>query len=222
MPTPIELSSIDGVRLEGIEFCRRVYQIFDEYRISSDYPRASRLRTHKSYNRFFDEALPLAAFIQLFHNHWRRVEVEWFSGYQSYDAKIFVRTKSFIEQTFYVELTAACHPDAWISRHELETQGFSWGPNRTVGPDGTVGPLCLDSYQRTNQWKSYLSRGISSKIAKDYPPNTILVLCFNPSGVIVLEEWEELIELMREDSAPPGFHAIYALSERLFELRQIC
>src|ERR1700751_5878092 len=109
----IDLSVIDGQLLDGLDFCRRVYDAFDEIDRRPDGKSRLRLRPSKAYRRLIEELLPLARYVQVRYQEGRRIKVRWLSGSQQYDAVLW-SSGSLVEQggaprRVSVEITTSVH-----------------------------------------------------------------------------------------------------------------
>src|ERR1035438_8193757 len=93
----LDLSTFDGQLLDGFDFCRKVYELFDQVSGGPDGITRLRLRPAKIEKRLIEELLPLATYVQARYRVGRRIKVRWFSGSQPYDA-ILWSSGSFVEQ----------------------------------------------------------------------------------------------------------------------------
>lgn len=85
----INLVAIDNVLLDGLDFCRRVYDLFDLVNREPDGKSRLRLRPSKTEKRLVEELIPLARYIQTRYEAGRRIKVRWSSGSQQYDAVLW-------------------------------------------------------------------------------------------------------------------------------------
>ncbi len=85
---PLDLGSLDDKLLDGLKFCLKVYDLFDQVRPSP-------MGLEKSgcwiadEKRLLEELLPIAQYIQARYRTGNRLKIRWLSGSQSYDAIIW-------------------------------------------------------------------------------------------------------------------------------------
>jgi hypothetical protein len=58
------LSTFDGRLLDGLNFCRKAYQFFDQVRATPDGGSRIRLRPTKTEKRVLEELIPIACYVQ--------------------------------------------------------------------------------------------------------------------------------------------------------------
>src|ERR1019366_7780432 len=83
---PLGLSTFDDQLLDGLEFCRKVYDLFDQVQNGPDGIAKLRLRPSKNEKRLVEELIPIARYVQARYREGRRIKVRWLSGSQPYDA----------------------------------------------------------------------------------------------------------------------------------------
>ncbi|HEY5073299.1 MAG TPA: hypothetical protein VII34_01300 [Pyrinomonadaceae bacterium] len=87
--TKLDLAAIDNQLLDGLEFCTRVYDLFDRARKQPDGIARLRLRPSNIEKRLIEELIPIARYLQARYREGRRIKVRWLSGSQSYDAVLW-------------------------------------------------------------------------------------------------------------------------------------
>src|SRR5580693_3564293 len=130
-PRPLDLSTFDGRLLDGLNFCRGVYELFNQTRASPDGIAKLRLRPTKLEKRLIEELIPIARYVQARYREGRRIKVRWLSGSQPYDATLsnsgaFVE-KGLTPRKMLVEVTTSVHPAEHLVRELLHLQGHSFG-----------------------------------------------------------------------------------------------
>jgi len=80
--------TFDGRLLDGLLFCKRVYDLFEQILNGPHGLTNIRLRPSKEVKRLIEELIPIAQYIQRHYSVGRRIKVRWLSGSQSYDAVI--------------------------------------------------------------------------------------------------------------------------------------
>jgi hypothetical protein len=61
---PLNLSTFDDKLLDGLDFCRKVYDFFDQTQGSPDGVAKLRLRPTKNEKRLVEELIPIAHYVQ--------------------------------------------------------------------------------------------------------------------------------------------------------------
>src|SRR4051812_761780 len=85
----VALSTFDGRLIDGLEFCRWVYDLFDQTKEAPDGVAKLRLLSTKNEKRLLEELIPIARFVQLRYREGRRIKVKWHSGPQPFDAVLW-------------------------------------------------------------------------------------------------------------------------------------
>lgn len=70
----------------ALDFCRKVYDFFDQVQRGPDGIAKLRLRKTKNEKRLIEELIPIARYVQARYREGRRIKVRWFGGSQPYDA----------------------------------------------------------------------------------------------------------------------------------------
>jgi hypothetical protein len=128
---PLELSTFDGQLLDGLDFCRKVYDLFDQVQAGPDGIAKLRLRPTKSEKRLIEELIPIARYVQARYREGRRIQVRWFGGSKPYDA-VLRSSGGLVEhrmapRKLFVEVTTAVHQNEYLARHLLHEKGGSFG-----------------------------------------------------------------------------------------------
>ena len=84
-----DLSAMDGECMDGLIFCGRVYDLYEQIRSEPDGVERIRLRKSIVEKRLIEELIPLARYIQARYREIFRIEVTWSSGSQPYDPVIY-------------------------------------------------------------------------------------------------------------------------------------
>jgi hypothetical protein len=133
MPTKqqLDLSTFDGELLDGLDFCRKVYDLFEQMSGGADGIAKLRLRPTKIAKRLTEELIPIARYVQARYREGRRIKVRWFSGSQPYDA-ILWSSGSLVEhgmvpRKLLVEVTMSVHQNEHLARRLLHERGGSFG-----------------------------------------------------------------------------------------------
>ena len=129
------ISTFDNHRMDGLLFCRAVYNLFDQIRQGPDGISKIRLRPTKQEKRLVEELVPLARFVQVRYREGRRIRVRWCAGSQPYDA-IVTASDGYVDRGMtprrqVVEITACVHRNDHLVRRSLETPGPKWSAKST-------------------------------------------------------------------------------------------
>jgi hypothetical protein len=125
------LSTFDDKLLDGLVFCGKVYDLFDQVRSGPDGIAKLRLRSTKVEKRLIEELIPIARYIQARYREGRRIKVRWFSGSQPYDA-ILWSSGALVEHRaapskLLLEVTTCVHQNEYLTRQLLQERGGSFG-----------------------------------------------------------------------------------------------
>jgi len=135
-----DLSVLDGLLLDGFDFCRKVYELFDQVRTGPDGIAKLRLRPTKTEKRLVEELIPIARYIQARYREGRRIKVRWFSGSQPYDAILWssglMVQHGVVARKLLVEVTTSVHPNEHLARRLLQERGgLIWGERNFPKPE---------------------------------------------------------------------------------------
>jgi hypothetical protein len=174
----LDLSTLDGRLLDGLNFCRKVYQLFDQTRAGPDGVARLRLRPTKLEKRLIEELIPIARYVQARYREGRRIKVRWHSGSQPYDAVLlssgaFV-DKGFVRRRIFIEVTTAVHQSEYLARQLLHARGHSFGV-KGISRDKKTRAILSTPYVNTNDDKAkdlaeQIIDRLKSKSEKGYPP----------------------------------------------------
>lgn len=215
----LDLSTIDGQRLDGLEFCRGIYDLFDKVRASLDGVARLRLRPTITEKRLIEELIPIARYIQSRYCEGRRIEVRWFSGSQPYDA-ILWSSGGLVEhgmapKEVLLEVTTAVHPNEHLVRRLLHERGGSFGVKGTFR-DKKTGAIVSKPHVHTNNelvmdLAAQVIERLKGKSKKAYPPNTVMLINCTTNGLILPSEWEDAVELVRKAKVHSRFLEVFLL-----------
>jgi len=198
----LNLSTFDGQLLDGLEFCRKVYDMFDYLQADIDGVARLRLRPTKTEKRLIEELLPIASYVQARYRVGRRIKVRWLSGSQSYDAVLWssgglVRHR-MAPRKLVVEVTTSVHPNEYLVRRLLHERGGSFGV-KGISRNKKAGVIVSEPSVHTPDELSadmaeQIMKRLRTKSAKDYPPDTVLIVNCVPNSLILDSEWNDAIE----------------------------
>jgi hypothetical protein len=129
--TKLDLAAIDNQLLDGLEFCTRVYDLFDRARKQPDGIASLRLRPSNIEKRLIEELIPIARYLQARYHEGRRIKVRWLSGSQPYDAVLWssgeLVKRNIAARKLLVEATTSVHQNNYLARQLLHEGGPVFG-----------------------------------------------------------------------------------------------
>jgi hypothetical protein len=217
MATPLDLSTFDGRLIDGLEFCGKVYDLFDHTKQQPDGVAKLRLRSTKSEKRLLEELIPLARFVQARYREGRRIKVRWFSGSQPYDAILWssggLVTHGMAPRRQLVEITTSVHPDDYLDRQLFHAKGMSWGVKR-IWRNKKTREIVSEPYVYRNDERSVdlakqvLDR-LKEKSAKKYPAGTVLIVNCDSDGLLLEDEWDKAVQHVNDAQQHLAFREVF-------------
>jgi len=197
------LADFDGELIDGLEFCRKTYALFDSMRELPGGVERLRVREGIAEKRLVEELLPICRYVQTYYRLGRYISVRWVNGSQSYDAELVQHgqlvTQGFVPQSAYLEATCAMHPNEhWIGR--LMNAGKpAFGPDgisKKKGREVESAPVVFTNNEHVVSFAPLVQRIIEKKCAIRYPERTSLVVQCHLNTLYTQEDWRELISLV--------------------------
>ena len=221
MPTrhQLDLSTFDGQLLDGLEFCRKVYDLFDQVSGSPDGIAKLRLRPTKNEKRLIEELIPIARYVQARYREGRRIKVRWLSGSQPYDAILWssgaLVKHRMAPRRILVEVTTSVHPNEHLVRRLLHERGGSFGV-KGISRDKQTGDIVSKPHVHTNDelatdLADQIVERLKSKGNRHYPPGTVLVINCVPNCLILHSEWDDAIERVTKAQVHLPFREVFLL-----------
>lgn len=218
----IDLATIDDHLLDGLDFCRKVYDLFDQISREPEGKSRLRLRNSKTEKRLIEELLPLARYIQARYQVGRRIKVRWLSGSQPYDAVLW-SSGSLVEhgdapRRVLVEITRAVHRNDSDSRRLLDQRGGSFGVRgiRREGKEIVSKPYVFSGGENANDLAKLILVSLNRKANKPYPPSTVLVVdCVPTCSILFEEEWKDAIERVKLAKPRIPFREVFLLNMQI-------
>ncbi len=215
----LTLSTFDGRLLDGLNFCRTVYDLFNQTRAGADGIANLRLRPTKLEKRLIEELVPLARYVQARYHEGRRIKVRWLSGSQPYDA-ILLSSGAFVEQGYapeklVVEITTSVHKNEHLSREMLHERGYSFGV-KGISRDKKTRAINSTPYVNTNDERvtdlaCQIIDRIKSKSEKGYAPGTVLIVYCVLNGVTLEDEWGDVVKRVAQADAHHAFKEVFLI-----------
>jgi hypothetical protein len=215
----LDLSTFDGRLLDGMHFCRKVYQLFNQTRTGPDGVAKLRLRPTKLEKRLIEELIPIARYVQARYREGLQIKVRWLAGSQPYDAILLCSgafvDKGYMPRTLFLEVTTSVHPSDYLARQLLHAQGFSFGVTG-ISRDRKSRAIISTPYINTNNAKTsdlaaQIVDRIKTKTAKSYPPDTVLILYVVLNGMTLREEWDGAVKRVKEANAHHEFREVFLI-----------
>jgi hypothetical protein len=215
----LSLATFDGELLDGLDFCRKVYDLFDQVRRERGGIAKLRLRTTKNEKRLIEELIPIARYLQARYREGRRIKVRWFSGQQPYDAVLLSRgelvKQGVARKKLLLEVTTSVHQNEYLTRQLLHEQGGHFGV-KGVFRDKKTGKIVSKPHVHTNDelatdLAGQILERLASKRDKHYPQGTVLIINCVPNGLILPSEWNDAVERVTEAKAHLAFREVFLL-----------
>ena len=215
------LEKMDGKLLNGLDFCKKAYSLFDTIRRGPKGVEKLRLKPgHDESKKLIEEILPIVRYVQMRYSLKIRIKVKWIYGSQPYDAYLEVSVPKYVPeevrntvpQKQYLEVTTAVYKNDYLSRLELHTKGGSFGP-REIGRVPKTGkivskPHVYDGLEAGSDFAVLVKDRIESKAKKQYPNNTSLVIQCELDTIFLDDDWECMIEKVRNAKIEHNFREI--------------
>lgn len=216
---PLDISTFDGQLLDGLDFCRKVYGLFDQVSAGPEGIAKLRLRPTKAEKRLIEELLPIAGYVQARYRVGRRIKVRWFSGSQPYDAVLWssggLVAHRMAPRKLFVEVTTASHQNEYLARHLLHEKGGSFGV-KGISRDKKTGTITSKPTVHTPDELALdlsvqIIERLKSKSAKNYSPGTVLIINCVPNSLILDPEWKDAIERVTQAEAHLAFREVFLI-----------
>jgi hypothetical protein len=210
------LSQFDGQLLDGLQFCSKVYALFESIRESTDGPSRMRRRPTRVEKKLLEELLPICVYVQASYRPGRYISVLWTDGNQQCDADLF-QGGAYVSENFYpermhLEVTCTMHPKEHLMRELLDTKGSAFGVDgiRRL-KDGSIEsvPVSYTNHDFVDAYASLLRDRIAAKASRPFPKNTVLVVQCTLNMPYMATEWEHLINTVRPSISASPFSEIY-------------
>jgi hypothetical protein len=215
----LSLSTFDGRLLDGLNFCRKVYALFEQTKAGAEGIANLRLRPTKLEKRLIEELIPLARYVQARYREGRRIKVRWSSGSQPYDA-IVLSSGAFVDKNysprrFVVEITTSVHQNEHLARELLHKQGHAFGVKGISRDKKTRAivstPYVVTNDERESDLASQIIEQIRRKSGKGYPSGTVLIVYCVLNGVTLQEEWDEAVERVQRAEEHHSFQEVFLI-----------
>jgi hypothetical protein len=200
---PLEgLERLDGVLLDGLEFCLAAYAALDAMRAQSGSIEELRLQGSPQAKRLREEVLPIAAFVQARYSAGSRLQVRWLSGNQPYDAQLYYRGPVVealgIPREQYLEVVTAVQATQHLVREQTNETGGAFsarGTSRDPRTGAIVSvPVAAEYADTARLFVSLILDRIGRKASGGYPADTSLLVNCDLGDVVLQDEWRAIAQ----------------------------
>lgn len=214
-----DLLTLDDVLLDGLDFCRKVYDLFEQVSEGPDGIAKLRLRPTRVEKRLIEELIPLAHYVQARHREGRRIKVRWFSGSQPYDAVLWssgaMVKRGVAPRRLLVEVTTSVHPNECLARRLLHERGGSFGV-KGISRDKHTGEIVSKPHVHKNdELASDLAAQIIERLQrkgrKGYSAGTALVINCVANGIILPSEWNDAVDRVTKAQSHLAFREVFLI-----------
>ena len=221
------LAPFDGNLLDGLEFCSKVYALFESIRGGADGPSRLRRRPTRVEKKLLEELLPICKYVQAHYRPGRYMSIRWTDGSQTYDAELLQRgayvAQSYYPEAGFLEVTCTMHPKEYLMRELLDTEGGAFGLEgiRRL-KDGTIEsvPVGYTNREFIESYAKIVIDQIAKKAMIRYPENTTLIVQCTLNMPYMPDEWGDLMARVRASLPQSCFREIY-LYETVCQYSQV-
>jgi len=125
------LSFFDGQLIDGLDFCSKVFSLFESIRATEIGRSHLRMRKTSPEKKLIQELLPISQFVLSKYRIGLYLSVKWIDGSQQFDAQInqsgFYVDQGFYPPLIYLEVTCVMHPNDYLQRELLDKNGTAFG-----------------------------------------------------------------------------------------------
>ena len=209
------LSTFDGKLFDGLTFCRKVYDFFDQIRAEPDGISKLRVRSRRE-KKLIEELIPVARYVQERYRLGRRIKVRWFSGSQPFDARslssgVLVQ-HGMAPKKLQIEVTLAVHQNDYLRRKLLNEQGGTFGVKGiSKDKNGVIRsePHVYKGNERIVDLADQILGALRKKSAKNYPRGTVLIVDCVADGLIDDAEWTAAVQEVEKAQVHEAFREVF-------------
>ena len=210
------LLQFNGKLLDGLDFCSKVYALFDSIRSAKDGVTRLRMRPTRLEKRLLEELLPICNYVQTHYRPGRYISIRWIDGSQQYDAEV-VQHGAYVTEAYYpanahLEVTCTMHRNEHLNRELLETKGGGFGLEgirRLKGGEIESLPVGYKNKEFIDSYAKLVLKQIAKKAKITYPAETTLIVQCTLNTVYMADEWDTLISQVRASLPESSFREIY-------------
>lgn len=210
------LAQFDGNLLDGLEFCSKVYALFESIRNTVEGPSRFRRRPTRLEKKLLEELLPICKYVQASYRPGRYMSVRWVDGNQQFDAEVFQRG-AYVGETYYpatafLEVTSSMHPNEYLIREQLDNKGSAFGVDgirRLKNGEIESAPVRYTNREFVESDAELIKGRIAKKANVPYPKNTTLIIDCTLSMPYMPDEWRDLMDRVQATLPRTQFREIY-------------
>ena len=212
-----DISIFDNHLMNGLLFCKRVYNLFANIRNSPDGIKKLRLRKGKIEKKLIEELIPIARYVQAHYSPGRQLKVRWVDGDQHYDAMLLstgpMVEKRLVPKRQFVEVTTAVNENDHFLRKLIDENGVVFSvkviklkqtPKKIVS-----NPYVYINDEAQNDLTNSILERIEAKSVIDYPQKTVLVIQCFLDILFLQDEWDDSIKQLRKALTKHKFYEIF-------------
>jgi hypothetical protein len=212
-----DLTDFDNRLMDGFNFCKKVYTVFEHIRKSPNGTKRLRLRKKdKMVKKLIEELIPIAQYVQERYNHGNQIKVRWIDGGQQYDARLLVSgvlvDRGLVPKRQYVEATMAVHEKEHILRRILDEEGHAFSVKGIYLDKHTKKPVSqpyvYTKPEAENDLASKILERIVAKSRIRYPRETVLLIQCVTDTLFHQDNWEYMIEQVKKAPIDHRFREI--------------
>lgn len=212
------LAELNGVLLDGLEFCSRTYALFERLRAAPDGRNRLRLRATSAEKKVLEELLPICRYVQTYYRPGRYISVRWLDGSQSFDAELHQRgdyvDMGYYTALAYLEATTVMHENEhWIWKLLSEGQpAFApEGVTKVKRQPVKSKPVVFTNTEHVERFISIVLSQLSKKAEIHYPADTSLVVQCSLNSLYTLDDWDLLIREVKRQMPAHKFREVLLL-----------
>lgn len=210
------LSQFDGELIDGLQFCAITYVMFEQIRSTENGKSRLRMRATEVEKKLIEELLPICKYVQAKYRAGRYISVRWVNGSQQFDAEIVQSgdhvKQGYFPQSAYLEVTCVMHPNEYLSRELLDTQGGAFGLDGILRlKNGQIEskPVVRRNQKFIQSYSKLVLKQIGKKVGIKYPPETTLIIQCSLNTLYTPGEWEVLVTEVRSQLPEHQFREIF-------------
>jgi hypothetical protein len=216
---PLGLSTFDDQLLDGLEFCRKVYDLFDQVQNGPDGIAKLRLRPSKNEKRLVEEPSPSLATCK--HATAKAAASRYAGSVVRSPMTLSSRSSGGLVEhhmapkKLFIEVTTAVHQNDHLARRLLHQRGGSFGV-KGISQDKKTGEIISKPHVHSNDelptdLADQIIERLSSKSAKPYPPGTVLIVNCFANSLILDPEWDQAIERVKKAHVHRPFREVFLI-----------
>jgi len=222
------LAQFDGQFIDGLQFCARVYELFDSIVMEEGGREEIRMRSTKVAKVLVGELLPISRYIQTCYRLGRYISVKWVDGSQSYDAELLQKGR-LIDLGYYpgrafLEATCAMHENEHWVRYLLSNGGGAFAPEgitKVRGKEPESKPVVFTNHEHIENFVPVVVQLIQKKAAIAYPENTSLVVQCYLNSLYTAEDWKVLVSTVESQLIDLPFSEVVLFDSALERTAQL-